>query len=292
MDWCGPNGYPSEVAGCEQLDRRVKGWDELVAQGWHEQVVTVPVLPVSGPVAVRMGRDGREAGWSGRTLCDGRFAHKGGQDAADMDLEMAANALLAFHYGDAMTLDVMREVTRPDGVTSGWDSVVKADRAAHRGKARYQVRSHRYGGNGCFTVDGSGQVTDTRAITYVLGQPLRFVGLVAVRGTKQDHQERARTQARQAQRVGSLGKRGKAVTSMDAGASTIRRVWGKADQTQVATAEQIEAILRTSTTGSTVSLDASHQVTVHESTIIDADGRSFTIREYARRAALAGCAID
>lgn len=288
--------YPTEVAGAEQLDHRVKDADTLAASGYCEQARTTPVLPVCGPIAPGKDVGTILTGSRGRThhsaLARDKYAHRGGQDAADLDLEQAANAILAMRFGDAMTLDVMREVTRPDGVTSGWDSVVKADRAAHRGKARYQVRSHRYAGHGAFIVAGDGTCTDARAITYVLGTDLRFVGWKAVRGTADKLRKADAKRVRQTARVGATGTRGKAVTSMEAGASTVRRLWKNADAPVIAAAEAIETILRYTATGATVAIDASHVVTVYESTVTGADGRAFTMREYARRAALAGATID
>lgn len=292
----GPSAYPTEVAGAEQYDHRVKDADVLLLSGYVPDAVTQVATPICGPIAVSLPNDAILFGSERRThlrgMASDKYAHRGGQDAADLDLEQAANALLSFHYGDAMTLDVMREVTRPDGVTSGWDSVAKADRVAHRGKARYQLRSHRYARVSAFIVAGDGTCTDHRGVTYVLGQPLRFVGHKAIHGTTTTLQSAARKATRQSVRGKATGTRGKAVSAIDAGASTIRRVWKTADATMVATAEQIESILRTAGTGATVSIDASHVVTVHAATVDAADGRTFTIREYARRAALNGASID
>lgn len=306
----GPSEYPVSVAGCEQLDyrpmrRHTEHTHEvgakcnrtcrigLIERGYDVETRTLPVLPFCGPIAVQVDYDDVLLSSERRTHVRGmardKYAHRGGQDAADLDLEQRANALLAFHYGDAMTLDVMREVTRPDGVTSGWDSVVKADRSAYRGKVRFQLHSHRYAGSGTFIVAGDGTCIDDRAITYVLGQHLRFIGHRAVKGTASQVRDRARELVRKADRK-AVAK--PPVEATEASRATYYRAWKSADDQIKATADLVESILRTTHTGSVCELDNAHVVTVYESTVTRQDGKAMGIREYARRAALAGVHVD
>lgn len=274
------NTYPTEVAGAEQLFYGIKTDDELSESGyatWRNERPTActhkhpgDLLPTRLDWTLRTTRGNVV---QLETLPNGLSALS--------DIERAADAFLVHATGDAMQDSVLRERTRANGVDSTWDSIVKADRVAWRGKPRFQLHSHRYATLSAFIVAGDGTCEDHRCVTYVLGRGYRFVGHTAVRATKHVSVKRA------AARHATTSNRGRASTHFTATERTIRRYWAKADAGLVATADAIANALRMQHPGEVVPIADGFDVTVRSGDVIDADGRAFTWTSIARRAALA-----
>lgn len=303
------DSWPTESAGAEQLDHRTKHVRLLVESGYVgdrlarfvKNARTTPVTPVCGPITLNV--DYRA------TTCPDRLSDH-------VRLEREADRFLRFHDGDAQQLDTLRERTRANGVDSTWDMVVKADRAAYRGQARFIPNSHRYTGTrwcqtcegpahkACkahkdavrwsfaFTVDSTGVCEDTRATTFVTGRGYKFVGHKVSRATRITRQAEARKVARHARGLAKVGR--KPVDAWKASDRTVRRhMVGAVAQT----AQTLEEILWTSAPGHTYEIGKGITVTVHDAVVhvggdVPTLRPTFPIRDGARRLALAGITVD
>lgn len=270
------DSMPSEYAGAAQLDRRVVSDRELTDRGMATWCVTTPVTPFYGPLSLNVDVD---------AICVPETL------SAQSQLEREADRILRFHDGDAMNLDTLRERTRANGVDSTWDRVVKADRAAFRGKVRFIPNSHSYKVPRMFIVAGDSTCTVSvdhhRLTTFVTGRGYRFVCHKAVRSTRATDRHAVKRAKRAATRAPSMAAYGKAATPYSAGESTIRRRWSKVDAGAVTSADVIANALRHVKPGEVVPIADGVTVTVHASTVT-AFGREFPIRDFARRVVLAG----
>lgn len=299
-DHLGPDSYPRETAGAEQLDHRVRPiTDDVDSEG---RVVRLGLE--STGYATWLADDRNEPG----TPLYGPSTHQADHRAilvpqmlsAQSELERMADHWLAWQTGDAMRLEVMVERTRANGVDSMWDRIVKADRVAWRGKARFRPISHRYStrDTGPFVVDTLGVcVRPSLLVTEVVGRGYRFIGHATEHGDVKVTRRASRVERVKSDRartvranVAATGKRGKLTTAWQTTERNLRKLIA-ADQTAAEQAVSLESILRTTTTGATLTLSDGHTVTVHASTV-DHDGRTFPIREWARRAAMSRVTID
>lgn len=270
------DSMPTEYAGAAQLDRRVVSDRELTERGMAAWCVTPVATPLYGPLAVNVDHD---------AICVPETL------TARSQLEREADRILRFHDGDAQNLDTLRERTRANGVDSTWDRVVKADRAAYRGKVRFVPNSHSYKVPRMFIVAGDSTCTVSvdhhRLTTFVTGRGYRFVCHKAVRSTRITDRHAVKRTARASKRPPSMAAYGKAATPYNAGDSTIRRRWKAVDAGAVTSADALANALRHVKPGEVVPIAEGLTVTVHASTVT-AFGRDFPIRDFARRVVLAG----
>lgn len=276
----GPVGYPTHVAGAEQL-----AWDRSDWVGAYDEVArTDVVLPLCGPIFPTRPYDATLA--PDTLYGDRRVRTLPGERAADVAaIDKAASAWLRARCDeDLSVVDVRREVTAPNGVESMWQyPLVKADRVAYLGEQRIRVVSHSY------TVE---RRTGVR-ITWSVGRGVCWRDGVKYKGIAETYKGRLAqaTQAKRAERSASKATRGKAVDPWSTATSQLKRTVENAGAEVAQSAITLESVLRTSATGATVTLAPGLTVTVHAATV-DSDGRSFPIREFARRAALQGVTID
>ena len=92
--------------------------------------------------------------------------------------------------------------------------------------------------------------------------------------------------------VDGAATRGRLVSVWDMSCRSIPRRWSDATDAQRANAETIEQTIRAAT-DDLVTIELGEQVTIRDGvTVVRASGSSYPIRDYARRAALAGIALD
>lgn len=184
---------------------------------------------------------------------------------------------------------------------------VKPDRVAYRGQVRYRrprpCRYHSDGiARGAFVVDADGVITRP-AVEYrtdVTGRGYGWMGhrriTIGTTGKPIVRKARqARSAATQANRP-TVARRGKAVSWWAMSERSLPRWWTKATDQQVDAASMMEAIMRTSVGDTPVTLADGHIVIVDRAGACvrrdEPASRTMPIREYARRAVLAGLIAD
>lgn len=184
---------------------------------------------------------------------------------------------------------------------------VKPDRVAYRGQVRYRrprpCRYHSDGiARGAFVVDADGVITRP-AVEYrtdVTGRGYGWMGhrriTIGTTGKPIVRKARqARSAATQANRP-TVARRGKAVSWWSMSERSLPRWWMKATADQQDTASMLEAIMRTSVGDTPVTLADGHIVIVDRAGACvrrdEPASRTMPIREYARRAVLAGLIAD
>lgn len=268
----GPDSYPTHTAGSEQLDAMRGDW----VGAYDQQPVTGAVTALYGPVFPTRPYDVTLTGIApnGADVPTLRLRTLPGERVSDLTaIDKAASAWLrARCEEDLSVVDVRREVTAPNGVESMWQyPLVKADRVAYLGEQRVKVRSHRY------QVDhATGSL-----ITWAIGRGYRFVG----HRVERDIPETARARF-VAKRTAT-----RAETRKTPFQQSKRTMYRNLTADVLTRADTLENVLRTSATGATITLAPGLTVTVHAATV-DHQGKSWPIREWSRRAALAGHAID
>lgn len=184
---------------------------------------------------------------------------------------------------------------------------VKPDRVAYRGQVRYRrPRPCKYHAEGiartAWMVAADGTVmppaveyrTDVNGAGYGWQGHRRIViGTRAIARGKVARKARVRTEQATGARVAT---RGKAVSWWSMSERSLPRWWTKATDTQQATAATLESVLRTSAHDARVELCDGHAVIIDAGcSMVRRDepaSRFMPIREYSRRAALAGITID
>lgn len=211
---------------------------------------------------------------------------------ARYELESLADAWLAA-AGEAM-----------DGLdyTLRGHLTVKPDAAAYRGANRYRppspVRYHADAIVRPFTVDPVG-VCDPRAIEYrtdVVGRGYGFQGhrRIVIGDRSQSIGKRVRKARVAAERTTATAKRGKITTWWSCSTRSLPRRWAQATPAQVSVADLCERTIRMSVINAPFELNADHSVIFDGATVRrdEPASRCYPVREYARRAALAGLTID
>lgn len=211
-------------------------------------------------------------------------------------LEHAATEFLAAHgYHEP----------RPDVWSARHHShVAKSEPIAYRGEVRYQrPQPCRYGAGGTdqpavtFAADGTAEYL-TVDLTATLPDPLARVGWRGHRRIAWTVRPRTRGAGANAKRAaakvaraakGATGKRGKAVGPWSLSARSLPRVMARADQAVRDQAEALEAMLRTAAESASLTFSDGTVVTVLAGgDVTRPDGAATGVRDWARRAALAG----
>lgn len=131
------------------------------------------------------------------------------------------------------------------------------------------------------------QLRGTRSQWSVIGH--RRAVRVEDSRTRRARKLRERTAA---ERPATAGKRGPARDPFAITARNLRNRWSKATDDQVAAADRIVAILTTTTPDHPIPTTRGPIIRTDAATVRPVDGETFTLIEYARRAALAGVVIE